>query len=253
MNVEGQTVVVTGGASGLGRASVELLAEAGASIAVWDMDQRNGVAVANQVGGCFVPVDVSNAASVEAALSATGDEVGPPRALIHCAGIALGEKTLSHRGPHSVERFERVVDVNLLGTFYCCRAVAAAMSELEPLEDGERGVIITTASIAAVEGQIGQLAYAASKAGVIGMTLPLARDLAKYGIRAVTIVPGLFETALAGTQNEKVLASLRSAIQYPGRFGQPPEFASLALEICRNRMINGEAIRLDGAVRLGAR
>jgi NAD(P)-dependent dehydrogenase (short-subunit alcohol dehydrogenase family) len=253
MQFEGIGAIVTGGASGLGQASAELLAEQGAEVAVWDLNEDAGRSVARDIGGHFFRVDVGDVDSVTAGYSETEQAIAAPRILVHCAGIPLGEKTVSYRGPHSVENFERVIRVNLLGTFYCCRAAATAMSKLHALEDGERGVIITTSSVAAIEGQIGQIAYAASKAGVTGMTVPMARDLAKHGIRVCTITPGLFKTGMAADQNEKVMQSLMELTQFPARLGTPPEYASLVLEICRNRMLNGEAIRLDGAVRLSAR
>jgi len=253
MQFEGVGAIVTGGASGLGKASAEHLAERGAKVAVWDLNEDAGRSVAEDIGGHFVNVDVGDVASVTAGYTETEQVLAAPRILVHCAGVPLGEKTISYRGPHSVDNFERVIRVNLLGTFSCCRAAALALSTLDPLEDGERGVIITTSSVAAIEGQVGQIAYAASKAGVSGMTLPMARDLAKHGIRCCTITPGLFKTGMAAEQDEKVMQSLMELTQYPARLGEPPEYASLVLEICRNRMLNGELIRLDGAVRLSAR
>lgn len=246
-------VVVTGGASGLGQASAQALVSAGAPVAIWDRDGGRVREVATALGCLAVEVDVSNEHAVAKAYAETKSALGVPRGLVHCAGVAVAEKLIGRSGIHALESFERVVRVNLFGSFYCCRAIAGALAEVTPNEDGERGVLILTASIAAFEGQVGQLAYSAAKAGVVGMTLPLARDLASLGIRVMTIAPGVFMTPILKTQTERVQKALVDAALFPKRCGEPEEFASLVLEIFRNRMLNGGVIRLDGGMRLAPR
>ncbi len=250
MQFSGTTAIVTGGASGLGAATAEALHAAGARVALWDMNAEKGEALAKKLGGVFCTVNVADEASVASGLATSIAALGSPRILVNCAGIATGEKTVGKNGPHKLDNFKRVIEVNLIGTFNCIRLIAAEMEKLDPREDGERGVIINTASVAAFDGQIGQAAYAASKAGVAGMTLPIARDLMNAGIRCNTIAPGIFWTPMMAGMDQKVQDALAAMVPFPKRLGKPEEFASLALEICRNVMLNGEVIRLDGAIRM---
>ncbi|OFX02516.1 MAG: 3-hydroxy-2-methylbutyryl-CoA dehydrogenase [Alphaproteobacteria bacterium RIFCSPHIGHO2_12_FULL_63_12] len=250
MKLSGQSAIVTGGASGLGAATAEALHAAGCKIAIFDMNAEKGEALAKKLGGVFCAVNVSDEASVKAGLDKAIAAIGAPRVLINCAGIAIGEKTVGKNGPHKLESFKRVIDINLVGTFNCIRLVAEAIEKLEPLEDGERGVIINTASVAAFDGQIGQAAYTASKAAVAGMTLPIARDLMNAGIRVNTIAPGIFWTPMMAGMDQKVQDALAAMVPFPKRLGKPEEYASLAVEICRNSYMNGETIRLDGAIRM---
>lgn len=253
MDLTNSTAIVTGGASGLGGATAEALAEAGAKVAVWDLNEEKGQAMAEKLGGQFTKVNVADEASVANAVERAVGEFGAPRILVNCAGVATGEKTVGKNGPHVLDNYKRVIDINLTGTFNCIRLVAAAMEKAEPLEDGERGVVINTASVAAFEGQIGQAAYSASKGGVVGMTLPIARDLMTMGVRVNTIAPGLFWTPMMAGMDQKVQDALAAMVPFPKRLGNPSEYASLALEICRNVMINGTVIRLDGAIRMQPR
>ncbi|NWG72220.1 MAG: 3-hydroxyacyl-CoA dehydrogenase [Parvularculaceae bacterium] len=250
MKLGGVAAVVTGGASGLGGATAEALAREGARVAVWDMQADKGEAHARKIAGVFCQTNVADEESVKAALAKTLSAAGAPRVLVNCAGVAVAEKTVGKNGAHVLSNFKRVIDVNLVGTFNCIRLVAEAMEKNEPLEDGERGVIINTASVAAFDGQIGQAAYSASKAGVVGMTLPIARDLMNIGIRVNTIAPGIFWTPMMAGMDPKVRDALAAMVPFPKRLGKPEEFASLALEIVRNPMLNGEVIRLDGAIRM---
>lgn len=259
MELGGQAAVVTGGASGLGEGVVRALAEAGAKVAILDRDAARGQALAVETGGIFCAVDVSDSASVETAFARARAAHGQERVLVNCAGIGIVHKTASRaRDTGAIRHFpfadyETVLRVNLFGTFYCIAVAAAGMLGIDPLEDGERGVIVNTSSIAADEGQAGQAAYSASKNGVIGMTLPIARDLAGEGIRVNSILPGNFDTPLLATAPPKILDALVSAVPFPKRLGQPAEFASLVLEMCRNRYFNGENVRLDAGMRLAAR
>ena len=250
MNLSGTSAIVTGGASGLGGSTAEALAAEGVKVAIWDLNEDKGKAHAEKLGGVFFSVDVADEASVAAALEKTVAAHGTPSVLVNCAGIAIGEKTVGKNGPHRLESFRKVLDVNLTGSFNCIRLVAAEMEKNEPQADGERGVIINTASVAGYEGQIGQAAYAASKGGVIGMTLPVARDLMNAGVRCNTIAPGIFWTPMMAGMDQKVQDALAAMVPFPKRLGRPEEYASLALEICRNTMINGAVIRLDGAIRM---
>lgn len=253
MNLSGTSAVVTGGASGLGAATAKALTEEGARVALWDLNAEKGENLARELGGVFHSVNVADEESVTKALAETIAEVGAPRVLVNCAGIAIGEKTTGKNGPHRLDSFRRVLDVNLIGSFNCIRLIAEEMEKLDPLADGERGVVINTASVAAYEGQIGQAAYAASKGGVVGMTLPIARDLMNAGIRCNTIAPGIFWTPMMAGMDQKVQDALAAMVPFPKRLGKPEEYASLALEICRNVMINGAVIRLDGAIRMQPR
>jgi NAD(P)-dependent dehydrogenase (short-subunit alcohol dehydrogenase family) len=253
MKIEGAAAVVTGGASGLGAATAEALAGSGARVALWDMNAEKGEALGARIGGIFCKTDVADEASVKSALAATVGRFGAPRILVNCAGIGTAEKTFGKNGAHALPSFKRTIDVNLVGTFNCIRLVAEAMEKLEPLADGERGVVVNTASVAAFEGQIGQAAYAASKGGVVALTLPVARDLMTLGVRCCTIAPGLFETPMMAGMDAKVRDALSAMVPFPRRLGKPEEYASLALEICRNVMLNGAVIRLDGAIRMQPR
>jgi NAD(P)-dependent dehydrogenase (short-subunit alcohol dehydrogenase family) len=251
--------VVTGGASGLGEATARALAAAGAKVAIFDMNEAKAAEVAAEIGGIACKVDVRSDASVDAGFSQARGLLGQERVLVNCAGLGNAFKTASRDRKTGevkhfpVDAFEFVIQVNLIGTFRCIAKSAAGMLNLEKLDDGFRGAIINTASIAAQDGQIGQASYSASKAGVVGMTLPIARDLAGDGIRINTIMPGIFETPMMATSPANVREALAASIPFPKRFGLPPEYASLALEMIRNNYFNGEAVRLDGAVRMGMR
>ncbi|MBD1545288.1 SDR family NAD(P)-dependent oxidoreductase [Roseibium aggregatum] len=246
--------VVTGGASGLGAATARMLASEGVKVALFDRDQTQGEAVAKEIGGLFVSVDVTDQASVEAGFAAARAAHGTERILVNCAGIAPVAKTTSRGEPHPMDMFEKVIAVNLVGSFRCIALSSTAMAELEPLNaDGARGVIVSTASVAAFDGQIGQVAYAASKAGIAGMTLPVARDLSKAGIRVMTIAPGIFETPMLLGLSQEVQDSLGQQVPFPSRLGRATEYAQLVRSICENDMLNGETIRLDGAIRMAPR
>jgi len=251
--------VVTGAASGLGEATARALAEKGAKVAIFDRNAEQGQAVAAAIGGIFCAVDVTSDDSVGQGFSAARAIQGQERILVNCAGIATGAKTVSrHRETGALSHFpmalfEQTVQINLIGAFRCLAISAMGMAGLEALEDGERGVIVNTASVAATDGQIGQAAYAASKAGIVGLNLPVARDLAAEGIRINAILPGIMETPMMAMMSEPVRTGLAASVPFPKRLGRPSEFASLVLEIIHNRYLNGEAIRLDGAIRLAAR
>tara|TARA_E500000318_G_scaffold107026_1_gene115750 strand:- start:1097 stop:1858 length:762 start_codon:yes stop_codon:yes gene_type:complete len=250
MQVKGSIAIVTGAASGLGAATAEVLANAGAKLAVFDLNEDGAKATAQKLGGVGFGVDVSNAASVETAVAEMVKTMGRPSILVNCAGILQGERIVGREGPADLDAFSRVISVNLIGTFNMMRVAATAMSGNEPGPSGERGVVINTASIAAYEGQIGQAAYAASKGGVASMTLPAARELARHGIRVVSIAPGMFGTPMVTALPDEMQEALASNIPFPKRLGDPAEYGRLALHICENQMINGETIRIDGAVRL---
>ncbi|MEM9261966.1 MAG: SDR family NAD(P)-dependent oxidoreductase [Pseudomonadota bacterium] len=253
MELNGTTAIVTGGASGLGGATAEALANAGAKVGIWDMNADKGEAHAEKIGGQFSKTNVADEESVQQALAAFLKDHDHPSVLVNCAGIATGEKTVGKHGAHILDNYKRVIDINLVGTFNCIRLVAAEMEKRNPNEDGERGVVVNTASVAAFEGQVGQAAYSASKGGVVGMTLPIARDLMNMGVRVNTIAPGLFLTPMMEGMDPKIQEALAAMVPFPKRLGKPSEFASLALEICRNTMINGTVIRLDGAIRMQPR
>ena len=250
MKLAGTSAIITGGASGLGAATAEALHADGVKVALWDLNAEKGEALAEKLGGIFCETNVADEASVAASLEKSVAANGTPSILVNCAGIAIGEKTVGKNGPHRLESFKKVLDVNLVGSSNCIRLVSAEMEKNEPQEDGERGVIINTASVAAFEGQIGQAAYGASKAGVAGMTLPVARDLMNIGVRVNTIAPGIFWTPMMAGMDQKVQDALAAMVPFPKRLGRPDEFASLAMEICKNTMINGAVIRLDGAIRM---
>ena len=255
MKIDGSTFLVTGGASGLGRATVERLLTHGGRVAILDLGRSAGAQVAADLGphALFVPCDVTSAVDVGAAIDAAGTRFGPIHGLVNCAGVAIAEKTHGKRGPHDLGSFTFVIQVNLIGTFNCIRLTAARMAQNAPGDDGERGVIVNTASVAAFDGQVGQAAYSASKGGIVGMTLPIARDLAEVGIRVCTIAPGLFDTPLMGMLPEPARQSLAKQVPFPSRLGRPGEYAALACHIIENAMLNGETIRLDGAIRMAPR
>lgn len=253
MRLEGQAAIVTGGGSGLGAATAERLARAGCHVAVLDINHAAAETNALRIGGIGIACDVADAASAEAAVAEARDVHGPARLLVNCAGVGSAGRIVGRDGPMQLGAFERVVRINLIGSFNLLRLAAAGMSGLDPLEDGERGVIVNTASIAAYEGQVGQAAYAASKAGVIGMTLPAARELARVGVRVVTIAPGLFHTPMVEGLPAEVQTTLAEGVPFPTRLGEPGEYAALVEHIAGNRYINGETIRLDGALRMPPR
>jgi NAD(P)-dependent dehydrogenase (short-subunit alcohol dehydrogenase family) len=251
MEIEKKTFVVTGAASGLGEATARMIVARGGYVVLADVNPA-GEAIAEELGirACFVPVDVTREDDGVRAVETAKTKFGDLHGLVNCAGIAPSERIAGRSGPHSLESFTRAINVNLIGTFNMLRLAAAAMIDNEPTEHGERGIIINTASIAAFEGQIGQIAYAASKAGVAGMTLPAARELARFGIRVVTIAPGLFLTPMMAGFSEEVQDSLAKTVVFPQRLGKPAEFAELVAAICAQTMLNGETIRLDGALRM---
>jgi len=253
MEINGQVAIVTGGASGLGAATAEKLASQGAKVAVFDLNRDAAAAQAAKIGGIACACDVADPIAAEAAIAEVTAKLGPARVLINCAGIGVAKRVVGRDGPMKLDEFERVVRINLLGSFNMLRLAAAAMATLEPLAHGERGVVVNTASVAAFDGQIGQAAYAASKGGVAAMTLPIAREFAALGIRVMTIAPGLFKTPLVSILPQEAQDSLAAAIPFPRRLGLPEEFAHLAASIVENSYINGEVIRLDGALRMAPR
>jgi NAD(P)-dependent dehydrogenase (short-subunit alcohol dehydrogenase family) len=254
MKITGNIALVTGGASGLGLATVRKLHDGGASVVILDLPRSNGKAVAEELGAraAFAAGDVTSPEDVEAALDAAGSLAGVLRIVVNCAGIGNAFRTVTKDGPFPLEAFTRVIQVNLIGTFNVIRLAAQQMSRNDE-EDGERGVIVNTASVAAFDGQIGQAAYSASKGGIVGMTLPIARDLARLKVRVVTIAPGLFDTPLLAGLPEEARKSLGEQIPHPSRLGHPTEYAALAAHIVENPMLNGETIRLDGAIRMAPR
>lgn len=253
MEMKEIVAVVTGGASGLGEATVRRIVRAGGKAAIFDRDEERGDALVNELGGdsvVFLKTDVADAEEVEANMTSAQLLFGKINAVVNCAGIAPPAKVLSKGGPMQLDRFEQVIRVNLIGTFNVIRVAANAMQENEPNEEGERGVIVNTASVAAFEGQIGQAAYSASKGGVVSMTLPIARELAVFGIRVMTIAPGLVETPLFAGLPTEARDSLASMVPFPKRLGRPDEYAKLVESIFTNTLLNGEVIRLDGAIRM---
>lgn len=252
MNISGHGAVVTGGASGLGRAAAEALHAAGAKVAILDVNARAAEQVASGLGGFAAACDVTSADDTASALSAAEEAIGPIRACINCAGVGPAKRILGRDGPMNIDDFARVVQINLIGTFNVLRLASAQMAKLEPLPDEERGVVINTASIAAYEGQVGQAAYASSKGGVASLTLPAARELARYGIRVLAIAPGIFETPMLQALPDTAQQSLAAAIPFPTRLGRPSEFAALVMHMVENTMLNGEIVRIDGAIRLTA-
>jgi NAD(P)-dependent dehydrogenase (short-subunit alcohol dehydrogenase family) len=252
MDIKGKVFIVTGGASGLGEGTARMLAAEGGKVVVADMQDEKGQAVAREIGGVFVHCDVSQEGDAQAAV-AKAVSLGKLMGLVNCAGIAPAERTVGKSGAHSLATYSKVITVNLIGTFNMIRLAAEAMSKNEPEPTGERGCIISTASVAAYDGQIGQAAYSASKGGVVGMTLPIARDLAKSGIRNMTIAPGIFGTPMLFTMPKEVQDSLAASVPFPSRLGTPQDYAKLAKHIFENDMLNGEVIRLDGAIRMAPR
>ena len=255
MQIKNRVFIVTGGGSGLGAAVARTLVANGAQVVVADINRASGEAIAVELGDNlrFAPTDVTSEADGKAAVQLALDSFGHLHGLVNCAGVAPGEKVLGREGPHRLESFARAVSINLIGTFNMVRLAADAIVKEMPGEDGERGVIVNTASIAAYDGQIGQAAYAASKGGVLALTLPIARELARYGVRVVTIAPGIFETPMMADMPQDVQDSLGKSVPFPSRLGRPPEYAALVQHICENTMLNGEVIRLDGALRMAPR
>ena len=249
MQIKDSVFIVTGGASGLGAATARLLAAHGGKVVIADVNKA-GEAVAKEIGGRFQETDVSSEASARAAVELAGSAFGGVHGLVNCAGIAIGEKVLGKEAPHALASFARVININLIGSFNMIRLAADAMSKAAPNAAGERGVIISTASVAAYDGQIGQAAYSASKGGIVGMTLPIARELARFGIRVMTIAPGIFETPMLLGMPQEVQDALGKMVPFPSRLGKPAEYAALVKHIAENEMLNGEVIRLDGAIRL---
>jgi len=253
MQLRDQAAIVTGGASGLGAATARKLAAQGAKVAICDLNAKLAETVAAEVGGVAVICDVSDAAAAEAAIAQAAKAHGPARVLVNCAGIGVAKRVIGRDGPMALGEFEKVIKINLIGSFNMLRLATAEMTKLEPLSTGERGVVVCTASVAAYDGQIGQAAYSASKGGIVGMTLPIARELAQFGIRVMTIAPGLFLTPLLANLPQEAQDSLAAAIPFPRRLGDADEFAALALHIVDNPYLNGEVIRLDASLRMAPR
>jgi NAD(P)-dependent dehydrogenase (short-subunit alcohol dehydrogenase family) len=251
MKIEGVAAIVTGGGSGLGRATAEALAAKGARVAVLDLNIAAAEAAAQAIGGVAVAGDV--AASAEAAIAKAEAANGPARILVNCAGIGVSKRVVGRDGPHALGDYEKVIRVNLIGTFNMIRLVGAAMTKLDPLDGGERGVIVSTASVAAFDGQIGQAAYSASKGGVVAMTLPIAREFAQFGVRVNTIAPGIFMTPMMAGLRQDAQESLARSVPFPARLGAPEEYAALAVHFVENAYLNGETIRIDGALRMAPR
>lgn len=250
MQLKDQAAIVTGGASGLGAATARRLAREGAKVAVCDLNTTLAETVAREIGGVAVTCDVADSASAEAAIAAAAKAHGPARVLINCAGIGVAKRVVGREGPMALADFERVIKVNLIGSFNMLRLATAEMSKLAPLENGERGVVVSTASVAAYDGQIGQSAYSASKGGIVSMTLPIARELAQFGIRVLAIAPGLFLTPLLAMLPQEAQDSLAASIPFPRRLGDPSEFASLVMQMIDNPYLNGEVVRLDASLRM---
>lgn len=255
MDIRGNAFLVTGGGSGLGAATARRLAGAGAKVALADVDDEGAQSLAKELGEAAIAVrtDVTDEDSVEGALGEAVEAFGGLRGVVNCAGVGPAAKVLGRKGVHSLDKFAQTVNVNLVGTFNVIRLAALRMSENEPDEGGERGVIVNTASVAAYDGQIGQAAYSASKGGVVGMTLPVARELSEHGIRVMTIAPGIFETPMLAALPDEAKESLGKQVPFPSRLGQPAEYADLVAHIVENQMLNGEVIRLDGAIRMAPR
>ncbi len=253
MEIKGQAAIVTGGASGLGAATARTLAAAGAKVAVVDVNQKAAAEVAIDINGIAIACDVADGAAAEAAIKKAAADHGPARILVNCAGVGPARRIVGRNGPHPLEEYERVIRINLIGTFNMMRLVAAAMQQLDPLADGERGVIVSTASVAAFEGQIGQAAYSSSKGGVAALTLPAAREFAQFGIRVLAIAPGIFGTPMLRALPQEAQDSLGASVPFPRRVGEPREFAALVMHCIHNSYLNGEVIRLDGALRMAPR
>ncbi|WP_457649419.1 SDR family NAD(P)-dependent oxidoreductase [Profundibacter sp.] len=250
MQIDQTAAIITGGASGLGEATARSLRDAGAQVVIFDRNTERGTAVAAEIGAGFAEVDVTDEDSVAAGIRTTVAHMGKINACVNCAGIASGEKTVGRDGPHRLDSFKRTIDINLVGTFNVLRLAAAEMSNNEPDQDGARGVIVNTASIAAFDGQMGQASYAASKAGIAGLSLPVARDLARNGIRVMAIAPGIFLTPMLEGLGQEIIDGLAVDVTFPKRLGKPAEYASLVKFIIENDYLNGEVIRIDGALRM---
>jgi NAD(P)-dependent dehydrogenase (short-subunit alcohol dehydrogenase family) len=255
MNIRGQgaqriAAIVTGGASGLGAATARMLAKAGAKVAVLDVNKKAAGEVAVDINGIAVDCDVTDAAATEKAIAKAAADHGPARIVVNCAGVGPAKRIVGRDGPMPLEEFSKVVSINLIGTFNVMRLAAAKMQNLEPMQDGERGIIVCTASVAAYDGQIGQAAYAASKGGVVSLVLPAAREFAQFGIRVTGIAPGIFTTPMLHALPEAAQQSLAAAVPFPKLLGQPPQYAALVLHMIENRYLNGEVVRLDGALRM---
>jgi len=253
MDIAGHAAIVTGGASGLGAATARMLVEAGAKVAIFDVNQKAAAAVAIDINGIAVTCDVTDSAATEKAFARTAADHGAARILINCAGVGPAKRIVGRDGPMPLDEFARVVSINLVGTFNAMRLAATAMQSVSPMQDGERGVIICTASVAAYDGQIGQAAYAASKGGVVGLVLPAAREFAQFGIRVNAIAPGIFSTPMLHALPEAAQQSLAAAVPFPKLLGQPPQYAALVRHMIENRYLNGEVVRLDGALRMAPR
>jgi NAD(P)-dependent dehydrogenase (short-subunit alcohol dehydrogenase family) len=253
MDIAGHAAIVTGGASGLGAATARMLAEAGAKVALLDVNHKAAAEVATDINGIAIACDVTDSASTEKALAKAATDHGTARILINCAGVGPAKRIVGRDGPMPLAEFERVIAINLIGTFNAMRLAAAAMQPLVALEEGERGIIVCTASVAAYEGQVGQAAYAASKGGVVGLVMPAAREFAQFGIRVNAVAPGIFSTPMLHALPEAAQQSLAAAVPFPKLLGHPPQFAALVRHIIENRYLNGEVIRLDGALRMGPR
>jgi NAD(P)-dependent dehydrogenase (short-subunit alcohol dehydrogenase family) len=253
MDIKGHGAIVTGAASGLGAATARALAATGAKVAVLDINEQAAAQIAKEIGGVACACDVSDSASGEAAVKKANEAIGGARVLVNCAGIGPAKRIVGKDGPMPLADFERVIRVNLIGTFNMMRLAAHAMQQLAPLSDGERGVIVSTASIAAFEGQVGQSAYASSKGGVAALTLPAGREFAQFGIRVIAIAPGIFHTPMLAALPQETQDSLGASVPFPKRLGEPREFAALVLHCIHNTYLNGEVIRLDGALRMAPR
>jgi len=253
MDIKGHAAIVTGGGSGLGAATARMLAEAGAKVAIFDVNQKVAAETAIDINGIAVHCDVADSASTEAAIAKAAADHGPARIVVNCAGIGVAKRIVGKDGPMPLADFERVIRINLIGTFNVMRLAAAAMAPLEPLLDGERGVIVNTASVAAFDGQIGQAAYSSSKGGVVALALPAARELAQFGIRVNVIAPGIFLTPMLMGLTPQAQESLAASLPFPKKLGDPAQFAALARHLIENRYINGEVIRLDAALRMAPR
>ena len=253
MDIAGHAAVVTGGASGLGAATARMLAEAGAKVAIFDVNHKAAAEVAIDINGIAVTCDVTDGAATETAFAKAAADHGTARILINCAGVGPAKRIVGREGPMPLDDFARVVSINLVGTFNAMRLAAAAMQSVSPMQDGERGIIICTASVAAYDGQIGQAAYAASKGGVVGLVLPAAREFAQFGIRVNAIAPGIFSTPMLHALPEAAQQSLAAAVPFPKLLGQPPQYAALVRHMIENRYLNGEVVRLDGGLRMAPR
>ncbi len=250
MDIKGHAAIVTGGASGLGAATARVLAEAGAKVALLDVNQKAAAEVAVDINGIAIACDVTNADATEQAIAKAAADHGTARIVVNCAGVGPAKRIVGRDGPMPLDEFSRVVAINLIGTFNVMRLAAAKMQHLEPMQDGERGIIVCTASVAAYDGQIGQAAYAASKGGVVGLVLPAAREFAQFGIRVTAVAPGIFTTPMLHALPEAAQQSLAAAVPFPKLLGQPPQYAALVRHMIENRYLNGEVVRLDGALRM---